>query len=48
VVYATHLYQQTRDLHLVREALGHAGVGTTQRYAVVDKQSLRAALTRLS
>jgi integrase/recombinase XerC len=46
--FATRLYQQTRDLHLVCEALGHAGVGTTQRYAVVDKGSLRAAVTRLS
>jgi len=46
--FATRLYQQTRDLHLVREALGHAGVGTTQRYAVIDKHSLRAAVNRLS
>lgn len=46
--FATRLYQQTRDLHLVREALGHASVGTTQRYAVVDKRSLRSAITRLS
>jgi len=45
--FATRLYQQTRDLHLVREALGHAGVGTTQRYAVIDKWSLRTAITRL-
>jgi site-specific recombinase XerD len=46
--FATRLYQQTHDLHLVREALGHAGVGTTQRYAVIDKESLRAAVHRLS
>jgi integrase/recombinase XerC len=46
--FATRLYQQTRDLHLVREALGHAGVGTTQRYAVVDRQNLRAAVIRLA
>lgn len=46
--FATRLYQQTRDLHLVREALGHAGVGTTQRYAAIDKKSLRVALSRLS
>lgn len=46
--FATRLYQQTRDLHLVREALGHASVGTTQRYAVIDERGLRAAVTRLS
>lgn len=46
--FATRLYQQTRDLHLVRDALGHAGVGTTQRYAVIDRRSLRAAVARLS
>jgi integrase/recombinase XerC len=45
--FATRLYRQTRDLHLVREALGHAGVGTTQRYAVIDRRSLRTAITRL-
>ena len=45
--FATRLYQQTRDLHLVREALGHAGVGTTQRYAVIDKRNVRTAVTRL-
>lgn len=45
--FATRLYQQTRDLHLVREALGHAGVGTTQRYAAIDKRSLRMAVIRL-
>jgi site-specific recombinase XerD len=28
--------------------LGHAGVGTTQRYAAIDKKSLRVALSRLS
>jgi integrase/recombinase XerC len=46
--FATQLYQQTRDLHLVREALGHAGVGTTQRYAVIDRRSLRTAVTRIT
>jgi len=46
--FATRLYQQTKDLHLVREALGHAGVGTTQRYAAIDTQSLRVAVNRLS
>jgi integrase/recombinase XerC len=45
--FATRLYKQTRDLHLVREALGHANVGTTQRYAVIDRRTLRAAVTRL-
>jgi integrase/recombinase XerC len=46
--FATRLYEQTRDLHLVREALGHVGVGTTQRYAVIDKVSLRDAVNRIS
>jgi site-specific recombinase XerD len=46
--FATRLYQQTLDLHLVREALGHAGVGTTQRYAVIDKRNLRIAVKRLA
>jgi len=45
--FATRLYQQTRDLHLVREALGHASVGTTQRYAVIDERGLRTAVTRI-
>jgi site-specific recombinase XerD len=45
--FATRLYQQTHDLHLVREALGHAGVGTTQRYAVIDRRTLRTAVARL-
>ncbi len=44
--FATRLYHQTRDLHLVREALGHADVGTTQRYAAVDERRLQAAVTR--
>jgi site-specific recombinase XerD len=45
--FATQLYQQTRDLHLVREALGHAGVATTQRYATIDKRCLRNAIATL-
>jgi len=46
--FATRLYQQTRDLHLVREALGHAGVGTTQRYAAIDQRALRHAVSDLT
>ena len=45
--FATRLYQQTHDLHLVRDALGHAGVGTTQRYAAVDRRTLKSAVTHL-
>jgi site-specific recombinase XerD len=46
--FATRLYQETHDLHLVREALGHAGVRTTQRYALIDKKRLRDAVTHLA
>ena len=31
--FATHLYRQTDDIYLVKDALGHKSVNTTTRYA---------------
>lgn len=37
--FCTILYDETGDINLVREAVGHAGVATTQRYIVMDQSS---------
>lgn len=42
--FATRLYNRTRDIRLVQEALRHGFITTTQRYAQVDPDRLAAAL----
>ncbi|MEE4272304.1 MAG: tyrosine-type recombinase/integrase [Thermoanaerobaculales bacterium] len=42
--FATRLYNQTGDIRLVQQALRHEFVTTTQIYAHVDPQRLRAAV----
>lgn len=42
--FATRLYRKTRDILLVKEALGHRSIQSTLAYARADEQRLRAAL----
>ncbi len=43
--YATHLYQETEDIYLVAEALGHSDVNTTRKHyaAMSDRRRREAA-----
>lgn len=42
--YGTHLYQETGDIYLVADVLGHADVNTTKKhYAAIDEDRRRAA-----
>lgn len=42
--YATNTYEETGDIYVVKELLGHAKVETTQIYAGVSSERLRAAV----
>lgn len=46
--FATDLHRRTKDLPMVREALGHASLATTQRYVDVDRDEMRAAMSARS
>ena len=45
---AVHLLQSGVDLVTISHWLGHASVETTNRYAVVDLETKRAALAKAS
>ena len=42
--YGTHLYQETGDIYLVADVLGHSDVNTTKKhYAAIDENRRRMA-----
>ena len=42
--FGTTLYQETGDIYLVADVLGHSDVNTTKRhYAAIDEQRRRSA-----
>ncbi len=43
----TRLYQQTRDLHVVSQILGHSDVNTSSIYAKMDRRGLEDAMRKL-
>lgn len=45
--FATHLYARTSDLLLVKRALGHADISTTEIYTHLADEALEDALERL-
>ena len=42
--FATRLYRKTGDLYLVQRALGHRQIATTEVYARVSDNALKAAM----
>ena len=46
--YAQRLYEQTNDIYVVQEMLGHKSVMTTQRYLGVNYASVREASEAMS
>lgn len=42
--YATYVYNQTRDLRLVQELLGHADSKTTQIYTHIDEERIKKVM----
>jgi site-specific recombinase XerD len=46
--FATRLLEQTADLRLVQEALGHRSIQSTMRYTRVRSSRLRAAISGVS
>ncbi len=46
--YCTHLYQETRDIYVVAEVLGHKDINTTKRhYAAISDETKREAARRV-
>lgn len=45
--FATHLYARTSDLLLVKRALGHADISTTEIYTHLSDEALEDALERI-
>lgn len=46
--FATRLYARTQDILLVQAMLGHASVGTTQRYVRFDRAVMRSAVQAMA
>ena len=45
--FATHLYAKTSDLFLVKRALDHADISTTEIYTHLADEALEEAIERL-
>lgn len=46
--FAQRLYEESADIYLVQELLGHKSVATTQKYLGVNYQSARQACERMA